>query len=157
MGVRTSKTSNPRAIRADRIIGSTALAAAMLTTALGIAVGIFVLLAPSQVRCELPALQPGVGITASGNCTHVSVFEAGESMWPSPLIPVALWSLAPVLGLIGVLRILAGRRGFVIVGIALALEATAIISFVAGPMFLLYVFLPLALTTLLASVAAPRR
>lgn len=154
MRVRTGRTTSPRTIRPDRIIGSTALAAAIITTGLGIAVGTSVLLAPTQVRCELPALQPGTGATGFGNCRHMSILEAGESLWPLPLIPVALWSLAPVLGLIGVLRMLVGRRGLVIVGAALALEATATVSFVAGPMFFLYVLLPLALTTVLAMAAA---
>src|SRR5438046_8409536 len=74
-----------------------------------------------------------------------------------PIIPIAVWSLAPALSLFGVLRILARKRGFPIVLVALLVEATAIISFVAGPMFLLYVFVPLAVTTLLASLAAAPR
>lgn len=141
-------------MRLRRTVASTALVAAVVTTGLGIAVGLFVLLAPTQVRCELPALQPGIGLTGSGNCVRVNIFEGGESIWPSPIIPIAVWSLAPALSLFGVLRILGRKRGFPVVLIALLVEATAIISFVAGPMFLLYVFLPLAFTTLLASIAA---
>jgi hypothetical protein len=144
-------------MRLRRIVASTALVAALITTGLGIAVGLFVLLAPTQVRCELPALQPGIGITGSENCVRVNIFEVGESLWPSPLIPIVIWSLAPALGLLGVLRILGRKRGFPVVLIALLIEATAIVSFVAGPIFLIYVFLPLAVTTLLASLAAGPR
>ena len=143
-------------MKLQRIIASTALVAALITTGLGIAVGLFVALAPTQVRCELPALQPGIGITGSGNCARVNIFEAGES-WPLPIIPIAVWSLAPALSLFGVLRILGRKRGFLVVLMALLVEATAIISFVAGPVFLLYVFVPLAVTTLLASIAAAPR
>ena len=74
-----------------------------------------------------------------------------------PIIPIAVWSLAPALSLFGVLRILGRKRVFPVVLMALLVEATAIISFVAGPMFLLYVFVPLAVTTLLASIAAAPR
>ena len=134
-----------------------ALIAALITTGLGIAVGLFVLLAPAQVRCELPALQPGIGSTGSGNCVQVNIFEGGESIWPLPIIPIAVWSLAAALSLCGVLRIVGRKRGLPLVLTALLVEATAIISFVAGPMFLLYVFVPLAVTTLLASLAAAPR
>ena len=144
-------------MKLQRIIASTALVAALITTGLGIAVGLFVALAPTQVRCELPALQTGIGITGSGNCARVNIFEAGESIWPLPIIPIAVWSLAPALSLFGVLRILGRKRGFLVVLMALLVEATAIISFVAGPVFLLYVFVPLAVTTLLASIAAAPR
>jgi hypothetical protein len=139
-------------MRLQKVIASTALVAALFTTGLGIAVGLFVLLAPTQVRCELPALQPG-----SGSCVRVNIFDGGESIWPLPIIPIAAWSLAPALSLFGVLRILRRKRGFPVVLIALLVEATAIISFVVGPMFLLYVFVPLAVTTLLASLAAAPR
>src|SRR5205823_11921164 len=106
---------------------------------------------------QLPALQPGIGMTGSGNCVRVNIFEMGESIWPLPIIPIAVWSLAPALSLFGVLRILGRKRGFAVVLVALLVEATAIISFVAAPMFLLYVFVPLAVTTLLASIAAAPR
>jgi len=144
-------------MRLRKVIASIALVAALVTTGLGIAVGLFVLLAPTQVRCELPALQPGIGITGSGNCVRVNIFEMGESIWPLPIIPIVVWSLAPALSLFGVLRIRGRKRGFAVVVGALLVEATAIISFVAGPMFLLYVFVPLAVTTLLASIAAAPR
>src|SRR5205814_8466798 len=84
-------------MKVQRMIASTALVAALISTGLGIAVGLFVALAPTQVRCELPALQTGIGITGSGNCARVNIFEAGESIWPLPIIPIAVWSLAPAL------------------------------------------------------------
>ena len=102
-------------MRLQKVIASTALVAALITTGLGIAVGLFVLVAPTRVRCELPALQPGIGITGSGNCVQVNIFEGGESIWPLPIIPIAVWSLAPALGLFGVLRILGRKRGFPVV------------------------------------------
>jgi hypothetical protein len=74
-----------------------------------------------------------------------------------PLIPIVVWSLTPALSVFGVRRILRRKRGFPVVLVALLVEATAIISFVAGPMFLLYVFAPLAVTTLLAAIAAAPR
>jgi hypothetical protein len=144
-------------MRPRKVVASTALLAALITSGLGIAVGLFVLLAPTQVRCELPALQPGIGMTGSGNCVRINIFEGGGSIWPLPIIPIAVWSLAPAIGLFGVLRILGRKRGFPLVLMALLVEATAIISFVAGPMFLLYVFAPLAVTTLLAAIAAAPR
>src|SRR5437763_2533670 len=144
-------------MRLRKVIASIALVAALVTTGLGIAVGLFVLLAPTRVRCELPALQPGIGITGSGNCVQVNIFEGGESIWPLPIIPIAVWSLAPALSLCGVLRILGRKRGFPVVLMALLVDATAIISFVTVPFSLLYVFVPLAVSTLLASTAAAPR
>ena len=137
-----------------RVVGWAALAVGVVATAMGVAVGLFQLLAPTQVRCELPALVPGAGITASANCIHLSVVEAGEPIWPLPLLAILLWSLAPAAGLVGILRILSGRRGMPVVTVALLVEATAVISFVAGPLFLIYVFVPLALATVLAAVVA---
>jgi hypothetical protein len=144
-------------MKLQKVIASTTLVAALIATGLGIAVGLFVVLAPTQVRCELPALQPGIAITGSGNCVRVNIFEGGESIWPLPIIPIAVWSLALTLSLFGVLRILGRKRGFPVVLVALLVEATAIISFVLGPMFLLYVFAPLAVTTSLAALAAAPR
>src|SRR5438874_5697352 len=65
-------------MRLRKVIASIAVVAALMTTGLGIAVGLFVLLAPTEVRCELPALQPGTGITGSGNCVRVTIFEMGR-------------------------------------------------------------------------------
>lgn len=134
-----------------------ALLLAAATTGLGVAVGMTVLLGPTHVRCELPPLQPGVGAVGSHNCTYRSLLASGEPIWPLPLLPIVIWSLAPALSLIRVVRMLRMRSGMPLVGLALALEATAIISFVVGPMFLLYVFLPLLLLTPLAWLASLRR
>lgn len=127
-----------------------AVISAAITTGLGIAVGLTVLLLPSQVKCSLPALEPGVGRTAVGNCVPVAILESADSIWPLPLLPILVWSLAPTLALFGVVWLVRGRRGMPLVGLALVLEATAIISFVVGPMFLIYVFVPLLVTALLA-------
>lgn len=122
-------------------------------TGLGIAVGLFVLLAPSQVRCQLPPLQPGIGVTGGAeNCNYVSVLEGGEPIWPLPLLPVVFWSLAPALSLFGTLQMVRGGRGWPFLIIALVVEATSVISFVAGPMFVLYVFLPLLVSTALTGL-----
>ena len=98
----------------------------------------------------MPPLVPGVGTTAAGNCVAVNTFLSQDSMWPLPLVPILVWSLAPVLGLLGVVSLARGRRGMPLLVLALLVEATAIISFVVGGMFLIYVFSPLLVTTLFA-------
>lgn len=131
-------------------MGRFALISAAITTGLGVAVGLTVLLLPTRVACSLPPLEPGVGTTAVGNCVPVSLLQSTEPIWPLPLLAILVWSLAPALALLGVVWLTRGHRGLPLVALALVVEATAVISFVVGPMFLLYVFAPLLLTTLLA-------
>jgi len=137
-----------------RILLTSALVVAALATGLGIAAGATTLLAPTGVRCELPALQPGVGQTGVSNCVPVSLIDQGLQIWPLPLVAIIVWSLAPLLAVIGSLRLLRGRSGLAFVALALVAEGSAIISFVAGPLFLLWVLAPLVLAMLLAALGS---
>ncbi len=67
-----------------------------------------------------------------------------------PLIAIAVWSLAPVIGYLGVRRKMAGQGGTALIVLALVLEVTVLISFGAAPFFAPFVLLPLVISTALA-------
>ena len=127
--------------------------ASLITAALGLATGAFVLFGPTYTRCSLGSIgQSGIGqpvqTLTPAHCDTMSLVQA-QSVWPMPLLALVLWSLAPLLAVLGVWS---GRLW--LVAIALVLELSSIISFGAGPYFLPYVAVPLALTWLLTRRAA---
>ena len=127
--------------------------ASLITAALGVVTGGFVLFGPTYTRCSLGSIgQTGVGqpvqTLTPAHCDTMSLVQS-QSVWPMPLLAIALWSLAPLLAVLGVWS---GRPW--LVAIALIVEMSSIISFGVGPYFLPYVAVPLALTWLLARRAA---
>lgn len=123
--------------------------ASAITAALGAATGLFVLFGPTGMRCSIATIgQTGVGqpvtTLAPALCEATSMVEI-QPVWPMPLLALALWSLAPLIAVAGVWS---GRLWLVTV--ALVVEASAIVSFGAGPYYLPFVLLPLALTWVLA-------
>jgi hypothetical protein len=127
--------------------------ASLITAALGVVTGVFVLFGPTSTRCSLGSIgQTGIGqpvqTLTPAHCDTMSLVQS-QSVWPMPLLAIALWSLAPMLAVLGVWS---GRPW--LVAIALIVEMSSIISFGVGPYFLPYVAAPLALTWLLARRAA---
>jgi hypothetical protein len=62
-----------------------------------------------------------------------------------------VWSVAPLIGYVGVRRRMASQSGATaLIILALALEATVLISFGAAPFFAPFVLLPLVISTALA-------
>jgi uncharacterized membrane protein YoaK (UPF0700 family) len=74
-----------------------------------------------------------------------------QPIWPLPSLAVAVWSVAPLIGYVGVRRKMAGEAsGTALVILALVLEASVLISFGAAPFFVPFVLLPLVISTALA-------
>jgi hypothetical protein len=71
-----------------------------------------------------------------------------QSVWPMPLLALVLWSLAPLLAVLGVWS----ERPW-LAAVALIVEMSSIISFGVGPYYLPFVAVPLALTWILAQRA----
>jgi len=123
--------------------------ASLITAALGVVTGAFVLFGPTYTRCSFATIgQTGIGqpvqTLTPAHCDTMSLMQA-QSVWPMPLLALVLWSLAPLLAVLGVWS---GRLW--LVAVALIVELSSIISFGVGPYFLPYVAVPLALTWLLA-------
>ena len=123
--------------------------AALITAALGLFSGAFVLFGPTYTRCSFATIgQTGIGqpvVTLSpARCDTMSLVAA-QSVWPMPVLALAFWSLVPLVGVVGVWS---GRLW--LVALALIAELTSIISFGAAPYFIPYVAAPLAITWLLA-------
>jgi hypothetical protein len=124
--------------RAARFIPILALAASLTIAA-------WILFGPTYSYCSSSLSSTGTpGPTVCGTSNLVTV-QAGN-LFPAPLLFIAAWALAPVLGIIGTRS---GSRGYALAltGAALLLDATSIISFGGGFLFALTVA-PLLLITL---------
>ena len=126
---------------------------ALLTVALGLATGLYLLFGPTYSGCEIHQVIPTTGATPApqvSTCFTKSLIEV-QPIWPLPLVPILVWSLAPLLAFLGVRRRIAGRSfGTALIVVALVLEATVIISFGAAPLYVPFVLLPLVLTSIIA-------
>lgn len=128
--------------------------ASLITAALGVATGVFVLFGPTYTRCSFATIgQTGIGqpvqTLTPARCDTMSLVQS-QSVWPMPLLALVLWSLAPLLAVLGVWS---GRPW--LAALALIIEMSSIVSFGVGPYFLPYVAVPLALTWVLARRARP--
>jgi hypothetical protein len=105
---------------------------------------------------EATSAQPGVLATPGPTiCGRQSLIEA-QAVWPMPFLAIAVWSLAPLVGYIGVRRRMAGQGGgTALIVLGLVLEATVLISFGAAPFFAPFVLLPLLITTTIALASLP--
>jgi hypothetical protein len=132
------------------------VAAAIAIAALGIVAGAFFLFGPTGTRCSITTIigAPGSSPTPGPQiCESVSLVRA-QPIWPMPLIAIAVWSLAPTLTAVGLIRRSrshASGTGWIVAGIIA--ECTVLISFGAAPFFLPFVLLPLLVVTALSVVA----
>jgi hypothetical protein len=131
-----------------------ALLAAGLVTLLGIGVAVFFVFGPTITDCMAEAPSQGTD-PAVPTCTSTSLF-ASQQLWPMPLIAIVVWGSAPLIALVGAVRLRGGARGRPLLYLGLALEASVLISFGAAPLFVPLVFLPLLATTALVLKTAPR-
>jgi hypothetical protein len=129
-----------------------------MSAVLGVAMGVMFLFAPIQGYCRMEATsaRPGVPATPGPTiCGQQSLIEA-QTVWPMPFLAIAVWSLAPLIGYIGVRRRMAGQGGGnALIVLGLVLEATVLISFGAAPFFAPFVLLPLLITTAIALASRP--
>ena len=127
--------------------------AAFVSAALGISMGVLFLFAPIQGYCmtTVTSTTPDQIATPGPTvCGRQSLVEA-QPIWPMPVLAVLVWSIAPLIGYVGVRRRMAGAAGgTALIGLALVLEATVLISFGAAPYFAPFVLLPLIISTALA-------
>jgi hypothetical protein len=126
--------------------------AAGVVAALGVVVGLVFLFAPLSTGCSVTATSsaPGV-ITTPGPevCQSYRLVQV-QPIWPMPLLAVIVWSIAPTVTAIGLVRRVEGKasgRAWIIAG--LVAEGTVLVSFGAAPLYVPLVLLPLLVVTAL--------
>jgi hypothetical protein len=125
--------------------------AALVTVFLGVATGLFFVYGPTGTRCTITGVaRPGEPVvTSPQRCETTRMIDVQGQWWPMPGVALIVWSLAPVLAVAGV-----WSARLWLVTLALAMEATVLISFGAGPLYIPFVLLPLAITWFIARRAA---
>jgi hypothetical protein len=89
-------------------------------------------------------------------CRQASMWELqGSSGFPAPYLFIAVWSLAPILGFAAAWFVRGHGARLWLGGLALAIEASVVVSFGAAPFYLLLVFPPV-LITFLALLTLPQ-
>lgn len=126
--------------------------ASLITVALAIGVSAYVLFGPSYTRCSFGTIgQTGVGqpvVTLEpARCDTLSLV-ASQPVWPMPALALALWTVVPLLGVAGAWRRMPG----LVLG-AVLLELTSIVSFAAGPYYLVFVTPALAVTWIFTGIS----
>jgi hypothetical protein len=127
--------------------------ASVVTAAIGIAVGGYVLFGATVERCSFATIgQTGIGQPVQtlepARCETLSLVQS-QPVWPMPFLAITVWSLVPLLAVVGAWR---GRSSFVLV--ALLVECTAIASFAVGGYYVLYVAVPLLVVWVLTRLPA---
>jgi hypothetical protein len=124
--------------------------ASLVTSVLGVATGLFLLFGQTGMRCTAATIgQTGIGgpvVTLAPSLCESTRMVDVQPVWPMPLLALAVWSLAPLLALAGTWT-RPVRTGLVTA--ALIIEATSIMSFGAGPLYVPFVLAPLAITWIL--------
>src|SRR5216117_3601006 len=122
--------------------------ASVLALAAGLILGWGILFGPFFYGCTTTAVAPGAA-QGSEICRGSSLIEVqGSDLFPAPLLWIVMWSLAPLLAVVGVW--LSARPRLWLIALALLMELTGIISLGGGILFAL-VLEPLLLITLVAS------
>jgi hypothetical protein len=88
-----------------------AIIAAVVVAGLGIAVGLVFLFAPLGTGCSVTATSSVPGVTATPGpeiCQSYSLVQV-QPVWPMPLLAIMVWSLAPSVTAIGLIRRLRGH------------------------------------------------
>jgi len=122
-----------------------------LAVGIGIAYGIFILFGPTSTICSSGSIGPNQ--TPGPTICHSEslVVAQRDNLFPAPLLWILMWSLAPVLAVAGVrFREDGTPGGSWLIGLALFVDLTGIISMGGGFVYALVVA-PLLLITLLAS------
>ena len=128
--------------------------ASVLALAAGVILGWGILFGPFFYGCTSAAVAPDQ-TPAPQVCRGSSLIEVqGSDLFPAPLLWILMWSLAPLLAVLGVW--LSRRPRIRLIALALLMELTGIISLGGGFIFAL-VIEPLLLITLFASLRARRQ
>lgn len=116
----------------------------------GIATGLFLVFGPTYTECRSPLITAGGPAIGSEVCGQSSMWQLqGLSGFPAPYLFIVVWSLAPIIGFAAA-WLVSGRASRIwLGGLTLATEASVLISFGAGPLYILLVF-PLVLIAFLA-------
>jgi len=125
--------------------------ASVLALAAGVILGWGILFGPFFYGCTSTTVAPDQTPTPQV-CRGSSLIEVqGSDLFPAPLLWILMWSLAPLLAVIGVW--LSRRPRIRLIALALLMELTGVISLGGGFIFAL-VIEPLLLITLVASLRA---
>jgi hypothetical protein len=128
--------------------------ASLLALAAGVILGWGILFGPFFYGCTTTAVAPGQS-PAPQVCRGSSLIEIqGNDLFPAPLLWIVMWSLAPLLAVIGVW--LSSSPRVWLITLALLMELTGIISLGGGILFA-FVIEPLLLVTLVSSLRARPR
>jgi len=122
----------------------------------GFAAGLFLVFGPTYTGCQSPVITASGAVIGNEVCRQASMWELqGLSGFPAPYLFIVVWSLAPFLGFAAAWFV--GEHGtrLWLSGVALAIEASVVISFGAAPFYLPLVFPPV-LITFLALLTLPR-
>jgi hypothetical protein len=122
-----------------------------LALGIGIAYGIFILFGPTYTICSSGSIGPNQTPGPTTCHSESLVVTQRESLFPAPLLWILIWSLAPVLAIVGVrFRADGTAGGSWLIGLAFLMDLTGIISMGGGFVYALVVA-PLLLITLIAS------
>ena len=123
--------------------------ASLLALVAGVILGWGILFGPFFYGCTTTAVAPGQ-TSAPQVCRGSGLIEIqGNDLFPAPLLWILMWSLAPLLAVIGVW--LRARPRVLLIALALLMELSGIISLGGGIVFAL-VIEPLLLITLVSSL-----
>ena len=122
----------------------------------GIAAGLYLVFGPTYTGCQSPVITSTGAVIGREVCRQASMWELqGFSGFPAPYLFIIVWSLAPFLGFAAAWFVSDHGSRLWLAGLALAIEASVVISFGAAPFFLSLVF-PLVLITFLALLTLPQ-
>lgn len=122
----------------------------------GTAAGLYQVFGPTYAGCQSPVITSTGDVIGREVCRQASMWELqGSSGFPAPYLFIIIWSLAPILGFAAAWSV--GKHGerMWLGGLALAIEASVLISFGAAPFYLPLVFPPV-LITFLALLTLPQ-
>ena len=109
----------------------------------GIGTGLLLVLGPTYTGCQSPVITASGAVIGSEVCRQASMWELqGLSGFPAPYLFIVVWSLAPFLGFAAAWFVREHGTRLWLSGVALAIEASVVISFGAAPFYLPLVFPP---------------
>jgi hypothetical protein len=122
----------------------------------GIGAGLYLVFGPTYVGCRSPIITSTGAVIGREVCHQASMWELqGFSGFPAPYLFIIIWSLAPILGFVAAWFVPEHGARRWLGGLALAIEASVLISFGAAPFYLPLVFPPV-LITFLALLTLPQ-
>jgi hypothetical protein len=122
----------------------------------GIGAGLYLVFGPTYTGCRSPIITSTGAVIGHEVCRQASMWELqGVSGFPAPYLFIVVWSLAPILGLAAAWFVRKHGVRLWLSGLALAMEASVVISFGAAPFYLPLTF-PLVLVTFLALLTIPQ-